>query len=214
MVVDGYNWFGVEPGYVDPPFKKYDDEKRASVQATPSSQRDQVVVAPPTDIGTYAETARIFAIRPDPPTAHDVTWAGDGYSLPKFPPIRGGILTPPFVYRPDRTATYSNTVYKRVGRGEEHPYCKVRQEMRKKQYEPVAEGVPMEKPEKPKKVASGPQTREQGQMASFAQPHRWKLPRHDGTKNARAPKETQESEEGKENPAQVTQELTTHVDLV
>ena len=106
-----YRLFGTDAGYVDPPFAVY----RGKEPVRP------IVAALPTGLGTYAESARLFAIRPDPPTVHDVTWADGGYSLPKFPPIRGGILTPPFVYRADRTATYSNTTYKRVGRGEVNP---------------------------------------------------------------------------------------------
>ena len=181
MVVDGYNWFGVEPGYVDPPFKKYDDEKRQCLEGTPSGQRDQMVVAPPA-LGSYAETARIFAIRPDPPTVHDVTWADDGYSLPKFPPIRGGILTPPFVYRADRTATYSITTYKRVGRGEYHPYHAVRAKMAP--YVPTGEAIqPVPMPEAAETEPIRPQRLTQTQMASFATPHRFGIPKHvEGTK--------------------------------
>jgi len=171
MVVDGYNWFGTEPGYVDPPFQKY--EGKATVRP--------VVAALPTALGSYADTARIFAIRPEQPVEHDVAWADDGYSLPKFPPIRGGVLTPPFVYATDPSATFSLTVYKRVGRGVVYPYNEVRKQMAP--YEPVPPGIPITMSEAPETTRTGPKKSAQMKMASFATDHRYTLPKYvPGTK--------------------------------
>ena len=200
MLVDGYNWFGVEPGYVDPPFKKYDG--KAAVRP--------VVVAMATRLGTYADTARIFAIRPDPPTAHDVTWADDGYSLPKFPTIRGGILTPPFVYRADRTATYSITTYKRVGRGEYHPYQAVREKLAP--YEPTGEAVqsfPMPEGVEPEPVCLKKST--QTQMATFATEHRFTIPKHvEGTKTEFVLPKRRKAKKAKRKVRKKTPELKRH----
>ena len=96
--------------YSNPPFKKC----KATVKETE-------VVKPQIRLGSYEETARIFAIRPAPPfTDECVLWDTEGFSLPALPPIRGGLFTPPFVYVPDRTATFSLTTYKRIARGERH----------------------------------------------------------------------------------------------
>ena len=165
--IPNYQWYGTDHGDSHPQFKELHDEKEQE-EAVPDKAY----------IGSYEATDAVFAGPREPPTQHNQgVW--------NFPPLPhgGGILTPPFVYRPDRTATWSNTVYKRVGRAKVHPYSEVREEMRKTPYEHVPEGVPMEKPDKPEKATIRPKTCTQAQMASFAQAHRWEMPRHDGTKN-------------------------------
>ena len=85
--IPGYKWFGNDPDYVHPPFKAY-DEKEQVEEAVPEKLY----------LGSYEATEAVFAGPMDPPTEHlKGTW--------DFPPLPngGGILTPPFVYRPDRT---------------------------------------------------------------------------------------------------------------
>ena len=192
-LVPGYQWYGCEPGHVFKSFEKTEG---------PLKEGKTMVMPPTNDLGSYAATERAFNDRgPVPPTQLGGC---------TFPAIRGGVLTPPFVYRVDRTATYSNTVYRRIGRGEDHTYqeemfrtcvdhgtfpgnaCWVCGAIDKN--EEIARAAAVEAlvgrhvvcapaPLKKTPVARGARKTKQLGMSRFAVEHRYGIPAYDGTPN-------------------------------